>query len=91
MGKKGKDMSQRSFLVKACWDDEAKVFVSQSDIIGLHIEAETLDEFERVLLEEGPALIVENHISRRELGSRSLRDLIPGIVFRPPGDALACA
>ena len=39
----------RHFFIKAIWDDEAQVFYSESDIKGLHIEAETLAEFEAVL------------------------------------------
>ena len=27
-----------NFFVKAVWDEEAKVFYSDSDIVGLHIE-----------------------------------------------------
>ena len=55
-------MTKRSYLVRAFWDEEAKVFVLESDIIGLHIESPTLDEFEEVLKEVGPELIVANHL-----------------------------
>lgn len=83
---------QRSFFVKAMWDEEAKVFVSESDIIGLHIEAETLKEFEAVLFEEGPQLIFDNHITREELSSRSIADLFKGIIWQPPAEPdMACA
>lgn len=51
-------MARRSFTVDAKWDDEAKVYYSESDIIGLHIEAETLEEFEQVMMQEAPDLIV---------------------------------
>ena len=34
-----------NFFVKAVWDEEAKVFYSDSDIVGLHIEAETIEGF----------------------------------------------
>jgi hypothetical protein len=37
------------FTVAAVWDDEAGVCYSDSDISGLHIEADTLEEFERDL------------------------------------------
>jgi len=30
--------------VKAVWDSEAKVYFAESDIPGLHVEAETFDE-----------------------------------------------
>lgn len=50
------------FVVRALWDDEAKVYVSESDIKGLHIEAETLEDFEAVIFEHARELIFENHI-----------------------------
>ena len=52
---------KRTFNVKAVWDDEAQVFYSQSDIEGLHIEAASLDEFEAIIIEEAPELIIANH------------------------------
>lgn len=35
-------MAKRMFNVTAHWDDEAKVLYSDSDIVGLHIEATTI-------------------------------------------------
>jgi len=32
------------FYIRPVWDDEAKVYISASNIIGLNIEAETADE-----------------------------------------------
>ena len=52
---------KRTFNVKAVWDDEAQVFYSHSDIGGLHIEAASLDEFEAIIIEEAPDLIIANH------------------------------
>ena len=47
-------MIKRMFSVTAHWDDEAKVFYSDSDIVGLHIEAETIEEvYEPFLIQEG--------------------------------------
>ena len=33
-----------NFFVKAVWDEDKMVFYSDSDIVGLHIEAETFGE-----------------------------------------------
>ena len=52
---------KRIFSVKAIWDDEAQVFYAQSDIEGLHIEAASLDEFEEIILDAAPELILANH------------------------------
>ena len=54
---------KRVFTVKAIWDDEAQVFYAQSDIQGLHIEAASLDEFEAIMLDAAPELIMVNHRS----------------------------
>ena len=52
---------KRTFTVKAVWDNEAQVFYAQSDIEGLHIEATSLNEFEEILLDTAPELIMVNH------------------------------
>ena len=77
---------QQTFRVKAVWDAEAEVFYSQSDIEGLHIEAATLDEFEAIMLDVAPELIMVNHRSTSELAEHSLKELIPAIVLAAPGD-----
>lgn len=56
-------MQKRMFSVKAIWDKEAGVYVAESDIIGLHIEAATIDEFESVMMDVAPELIMANHVS----------------------------
>jgi hypothetical protein len=60
-------MAKRMFNVTAHWDDEAQVFYSDSDIIGLHIEAATIDEFEAVMMDVAPGLVVANHTTKEEL------------------------
>ena len=77
-------MKSLAFYIKAVWDADAGVFYSESDIIGLHIEAENLDEFEAAAAEFAPKLIMENHITKRDMAQRSLSDLIPWIKFRAP-------
>ena len=84
-------MARRNFTVHAMWDDEAKVFYAQSDIIGLHIEADTLEEFEQVVMREAPDLIVANHMTGAEMSSGSIADLIPAIFLRGPEPDLAMA
>ncbi len=49
-----------SYFVQASWDAEARVWVSKSDIPGLVIEAETLDEFQRLMLELAPEMLRVN-------------------------------
>ncbi len=85
-------MRNVTFHVSACWDSEAKVYYSESDIIGLHIEAVTLSEFEDVMSELAPELIIQNHMSKQALTDTPLRDLIPTILWqRPPEQQVECA
>jgi Domain of unknown function (DUF1902) len=56
-----KRTSESTFFVRAFWDDEAKVYVSESDTKGLHIAAETREEFESVILEHAGEFVTENH------------------------------
>jgi hypothetical protein len=81
-------MVKRMFNVTAHWDEEAKVYYSDSDIIGLHIEAATIDEFESVMMDVAPGLVIANHVSKAELASTAPEDLIPTILWqRPAGRA----
>jgi hypothetical protein len=82
-------MVKRSFFVRAVWDPEAKIFYSESDIVGLHIEAATLEQFEEVMMDSGAELIVANHLSAEDLATKSLQDLLPAIVFERPTQAAA--
>ena len=50
-----------NFHVKAVWDSEAEVFVSETDIRGLVVETKTLDEFEEVALDLAPEMIRMNY------------------------------
>ena len=50
----------QTFNVAAIWDNEAKVFVSQSDIPGLVIEAGTFDEFVLLVDQLAPTMVADN-------------------------------
>ncbi|MBE7217431.1 MAG: DUF1902 domain-containing protein [Caulobacteraceae bacterium] len=49
-----------TYYVKALWDADANVWVSQSDIPGLVIEADTLGEFEALIGQLAPELLAAN-------------------------------
>ena len=49
-----------SYYVRAIWDPEAAVWVSESDIPGLVIEADTLAEFENLTGELAPEMLAAN-------------------------------
>jgi hypothetical protein len=55
-----------SYYVKAIWDPEASVWVSETDIPGLVIEANTLSEFESLMVELAPEMLEINGEGRAE-------------------------
>ena len=75
---------KRSYVVTAVWDADAQVFYSESDIKGLHVEADTLEAFEALVIDLAPDLIIENHLSPAELAAIPLSEMIPSIVIRMP-------
>jgi Domain of unknown function (DUF1902) len=50
----------RTFYVAAAWDAEASVWVSESNIPGLVVEADSLGEFEELVFALAPELLAEN-------------------------------
>lgn len=50
----------KSYTVTATWDQEARVFTSQSDIPGLVVEAETFEEFVDLVRSLAPEVIAAN-------------------------------
>lgn len=74
-------MTDKNFTVDAVWDAEAKVWYSESNIIGLHIEAETFEEFEKEVREHAAYLVVANHYPD-DVDRTDLKNLIPAIFFR---------
>jgi hypothetical protein len=50
----------KSYYVAAAWDPEAGVWVSESNIPGLVVEADTLGEFEELVLALAPEMLAEN-------------------------------
>jgi hypothetical protein len=78
---------KRTFFIRALWDEEAKVFYSESDIEGLHIEAPTLEEFETVMEDVAAEPIMSNHTSPADFASKPLKDLVPAILWQRPAKA----
>lgn len=75
-------MTGKNFTVDAVWDPEAKVWYSESDIIGLHIEAETFEDFQKEVHEHAAYLVVANHYEDSEIDRADLKNLIPAIFLR---------
>lgn len=77
-----------TFHITAIWDDEAGLFCSDSNIVGLHVEAETIEEFRAIAADLAPELILANHITGDDLLNKPLKDLIPVIWGDASGDRL---
>ena len=77
-------MIKRSFYVRAVWGPEVKRHYSESDIWGLHIETDTIEEFEEVMNDVAAELIVANHISPADLANTPIQELVPTIVWERP-------
>ena len=75
---------KRTFYVKALWDEEAKVWYSETDIEGLFIETKTLAEFEDIMPDLARDMIFENHTSRSEIVKSSPQDLFAMVTWIPP-------
>jgi hypothetical protein len=79
---------ERTFFVKALWDEEAKVCSSESDIEGLHIEASSIEEFEAVMNEAAAAgsvnrLRAVGHVAvARRAGLAAASRLGEGLILR---------
>jgi Domain of unknown function (DUF1902) len=82
---------KRTFYVRAVWDEEIKKYYTESDIIGLHIETKTLDEFEEVMNDVAAELIINNHMNASDLASNSIRDLLPTIIWQRPTEPAKAA
>ena len=80
-----------SFSVSAIWDEEAQVYYSESDIVGLHLEAATIEEFESEMKRLAPELIMENHFTPSDFKHKSLMELLPSIFFNRPHDPMQLA
>ena len=79
----------KTLHVRALWDDEVSRWYSQSDVSGLAIETDTLDEFEEVLVDVASVVIFANHYSAEELVSTPLKELVPIVVWERPAEIAA--
>jgi hypothetical protein len=68
--------SKTPYYVEAIWDAEAEVFVSQSNVPGLVVEAASLDEFMQTVRELTPVLLDANDPAHA--GQHSIRSRIRG-------------
>lgn len=66
---------EEEFWVRAVPDRE--VIRSESNIIGLHIEADTMDQFHEAVLEIAPELIVANHLGGEAVAVGHEEFLVP--------------
>ena len=75
---------KKTYYVRAVWDPEVRTYYTESDIRGLAIETPSLEEFEELVFELGPELIMANHMTKQDLSDTPLRDLVPTIIWQKP-------
>jgi hypothetical protein len=80
------DFYRRSFVGR--WG--AGLLPQKSDIIGLHVESASIEEFENMMISEGIRLIIANHMTPEELATKQMRGLLPVIIWKCP-EALPAA
>lgn len=54
-------MADPEYVIHAVWDESAGVFYAESNVPGLHVEAETIQQFIDVLQDVVPELLAANH------------------------------
>ena len=74
------------FYIRPVWDEEAKAYISESNIDGLCIEAKTADEILEIATECAADLIIANHLSNLDIYNNPIKDLIPFIHFQNEDD-----
>ena len=82
---------KRTFYVKALWDDESKVWYSETDIEGLFINTKDLDEFEVVINEFAGELILENHWKHESVSLDLIATTVPIILWQRPTESRQAA
>ncbi len=50
------------FYIRPVWDEDAKAYISDSNIVGLNIEAKTVKEIYDIAQECAVDLIIANHL-----------------------------
>ena len=53
------------------------MFCSESNIVGLHVEAGTVAAFREILADVAPELVLANHLKNDDFLTKPIRDLIP--------------
>ena len=66
---------KEEYWIRAVRDQD--VIRSESNIVGLHIEADTMDQFEAAVLEIAPELIVANHLGGSAVAGQPEELLMP--------------
>ncbi len=80
-------LMKRAFFVRALWDEEAKVWYSETDIDGLFINAKNLNEFEDVINEFAGDLVLENHWRHDQVPQELIKTTVPIILWQRPSSA----
>ena len=82
---------KRTFYVKAIWDEVASIWISETDIEGLFINAKDLNEFEDIVNEFAGELVLENHWKHENIPAAVIGKTVPIIMWQRPDDSRQAA
>ena len=77
------------FYIRPVWDEDAKVYISDSNIVGLNIEAKTVKEIYDIAQECAVDLILANHLTEFDIKNHPIKDLIPSIHYMASEDQIS--
>ena len=77
-----------NFYIRPIWDDEAKIYYSDSNIIGLHLEARSIDELFAIADEVAIDLVLANHISQDDIFAKPLKEMISTMCYDGRNNAM---
>ena len=77
------------FYIRPVWDEDAKAYISDSNIVGLNIEAKTVKEIYDIAQECAVDLIIANHLTEFDVYNHPIKDLIPSIHYMASEDQIS--
>jgi hypothetical protein len=72
----------KAYYVRACWDEEAGIYYSKSNVPGLVIEAESLPEFVAIAEQLVPELLHDNAINPAFVNAPGTKSVRPRVALK---------
>lgn len=72
-----------TFYVRPVFDADAGVYYSESDIVGLHVEAGSIHEFNEIVRSIVHEIVLENHVKPARERSGEPSETVASILLEP--------